>query len=132
MLWATIHRGWELNWFNAGKTWMNLEYVSIESSNGHTQVIGLQYKEGIKRYWELENEGTLAMKWWEFSRIDMWYMEVVSVSNELYDLLKGLSRQHMENACELLLGTHDTMWQKWETEEKMAICKGPTIYCILK
>ena len=35
-------------------------------------------------------------------------MEVVSVSNELYDLLKGLSRQHMENACELLLGTNDT------------------------
>lgn len=59
-------------------------------------------------------------------------MEEVSVTNELYDLLKGLFRQHMENACVLLLGTHDTMWQKWETGEKMVKCKGPAMYCILK
>lgn len=37
------------------------------------------------------------------------YVKVVSVSDELQDLLKGLSRQYVENASELLLGIPDNM-----------------------
>lgn len=49
------------------------------------------------------------------------YVKVVSVSDELQDLLKGLSRQYVENASELLLGIPDKMWQKGETLKKTGL-----------